>query len=407
MNCQSRGKGASMHILITLALIISFLVLYGLVEYRLHLKNLNSISVRIHVNGTRGKSSVTRLIAAGLREGGIRAFAKTTGSVPRVITADGAEFPVFRNAKANVIEQLRIVNFAAANRATALVIECMALQPYLQTLCEFRLIKSTHGVITNAREDHLDVMGPHEKNVAEALLGTAPVNATLFTAERDYVDLFTRVCEERNSSLVLIGEDDINDVTDAELASFSYVEHKENIALALRVCQSVGVSREKALCGMKKVAPDVGAMTDLRLNFFGKEIFFVNGFAANDPESTERIWRMTLEKHPGVERNIMVINCRIDRPDRSKQLGRALGDWPKADKYVIIGSGSHFLLKNAIDAGIEPHLFVNAENLLAENIFEEILNYCRKSTLVMGIGNIAGPGLELMKFFSNRAEMKF
>jgi hypothetical protein len=37
-----------------------------------------AIPVRIHVNGIRGKSSVTRLIAAALREAGIRTVAKTT-----------------------------------------------------------------------------------------------------------------------------------------------------------------------------------------------------------------------------------------------------------------------------------------------------------------------------------------
>ena len=33
----------------------------------------------IHVNGTRGKSTVSRLIEAGLRAGGLRVFCKTTG----------------------------------------------------------------------------------------------------------------------------------------------------------------------------------------------------------------------------------------------------------------------------------------------------------------------------------------
>ena len=42
----------------------------GIFESRKHQANLKKISVRIHVNGTRGKSSVTRLIAAGLNAGG-------------------------------------------------------------------------------------------------------------------------------------------------------------------------------------------------------------------------------------------------------------------------------------------------------------------------------------------------
>ena len=46
------------------------LVGYWIYEYWRHQRNVNAIPIRIHVNGTRGKSSVTRLIAAGLRAGG-------------------------------------------------------------------------------------------------------------------------------------------------------------------------------------------------------------------------------------------------------------------------------------------------------------------------------------------------
>jgi UDP-N-acetylmuramyl tripeptide synthase len=60
-------------------LAVAFLI-YGVVEYRVHLANLRAIPIRVHVNGTRGKSSVARLIAAGLRAGDIRTVAKTTGS---------------------------------------------------------------------------------------------------------------------------------------------------------------------------------------------------------------------------------------------------------------------------------------------------------------------------------------
>ncbi len=37
----------------------------------------------VHVNGIRGKSTVTRLIGAGLAAGGLRVMTKTTGTLPR------------------------------------------------------------------------------------------------------------------------------------------------------------------------------------------------------------------------------------------------------------------------------------------------------------------------------------
>ena len=73
--------------------ILSFLLLLltiaGYIEIYIHNNSLLKIPIRIHVNGARGKSSVTRLIAAGLRAGGITTMAKTTGSAPRIIDKDG------------------------------------------------------------------------------------------------------------------------------------------------------------------------------------------------------------------------------------------------------------------------------------------------------------------------------
>ena len=395
-----------MNSMVIIAGLILLFIITGVAEYAVHLRNLKKIPVRIHVNGTRGKSSVTRLIAAGLNEGGIRALAKTTGTLPRIILPDGSEFPVYRPARPNIIEQLRIIAFAARNNAKALIIECMALQPYLQNLCEKKLVQSTHGVITNVREDHLDVMGPTEKDVALAILGTIPLSATLYTCEKDYPEEFASACAQQGSRLVAISEEEISEISDKESVEFHYFEHKENIALALRVCLDLGVPRDKAIRGMQDVRPDPGAMRDLKIKFFGKTVYFINGFAANDPESTGQIWQIALNNHPDIHNTIMVINCRLDRPDRSRQIGLALNNWPKPDKYILIGSGSYFLVKYAIKSGINPGLITNAEGLTTESIFEEIMNHCGERSVVMGIGNTAGPGLELIKYFMNRSTLR-
>jgi poly-gamma-glutamate synthase PgsB/CapB len=91
--------------MIVLILAAVSMVLYWAYEYIRHLKNVKAIPIRIHVNGTRGKSSVTRLIASGLRAGGISTIAKTTGTLPRVIMPDGREAAIIRLMGANIIEQ--------------------------------------------------------------------------------------------------------------------------------------------------------------------------------------------------------------------------------------------------------------------------------------------------------------
>ena len=58
------------------------------------LRDRRQISHVVYVNGTRGKSTVSRLIDAGLRAGGYRVFCKTTGSLAMTIDVDGGERPL-------------------------------------------------------------------------------------------------------------------------------------------------------------------------------------------------------------------------------------------------------------------------------------------------------------------------
>src|SRR5690606_12443805 len=125
--------------IVVLIATLAVLVGAGLIEYLFLARSRSKIRIRIHVNGTRGKSSVTRLIASALREAGMRTFAKTTGTLPRMIYPDGSELPVQRINKANIIEQRTTINQAATEGAEALVLECMALQPLLQSISELRI----------------------------------------------------------------------------------------------------------------------------------------------------------------------------------------------------------------------------------------------------------------------------
>jgi poly-gamma-glutamate synthase PgsB/CapB len=392
--------------ILTIAILTLLVAGAGAAEYLLHRRRLASIPVRVHVNGTRGKSSVTRLIAAGLRAGGIRTCAKTTGTTARMIMPDGSEYPVFRPAKANVIEQLRIISAAQANDCQALVVECMALQPYLQWLSEARMVRATHGVITNARPDHLEVMGPGERDVALALAGMTPHRGVLYTADQRHVDLLGGAAADRGSQLVAVSDQDLAAIGEQDLAGFSYVEHAQNLALALKICADLGVERQVALQGMWRARPDPGVMKDFELSFFGRRIVFVNAFAANDPESTQRVWEMSLDRHPRIERHIAVFNCRADRPERSLQLGRAVPGWRPAQRLVLMGTGTHLFARAAVRGGQDAASIAFADGLGTEQIFESIVEHCGSEALVVGMGNIGGQGMDLVRFFRNRSTLE-
>lgn len=383
--------------------VTALLVTAGAVELWVHRQNLSKIPVRIHVNGTRGKSSVTRLVAAALREAGLVTCAKTTGTLARFILPDGRELPIFRPAGANVIEQRRIVATAAAYGAQALVIECMALQPELQALSEFRMIRATHGIVTNARPDHLEVMGPSDEDVAKALAGMAPIGGKLYTAEVKQLAVLQRAAADRGSELVAIGPDDVAEIGPEELEPFSYQEHPDNVALALRVCKDLGIEREVALAGMWKCPRDPGALTECEIDFFGRHLVFVNGFAANDPVSTEQLWTQALERHADQATKIAIFNCRVDRPDRSLQLGTDFTRWRPADYVVLMGTGTYLFARAAVKAGFDSTKLVFVEDLREDEIFERIVSLVQGSALVMGMGNIGGQGLSLVRYFRNRA----
>jgi poly-gamma-glutamate synthase PgsB/CapB len=382
--------------------LIALLVALGAIEGARHRRHLRRIPFRVHVNGTRGKSSVTRLIAGGLRAGGIAACAKTTGTQAAMILPDGSEYPIYRPSAANIIEQVRIVENAAEAGAQVLVVECMALQPLLQSLSELRLIEATHGVITNVRADHLDVMGPAEEDVARAFAGAIPVGGVLFTTAARHWDVLEEASRDRHTRFEHVSGEEVAAVTDSEMRGFSYLEHKENVALALRVCDSFGVARDVALRGMWNAAPDPGVLTVHEMDFFGRRLFFANGLAANDPESTGQIWRALVELLPDVGRRIALFNCRVDRPDRSRQLGEVCVDWPPADYYVLMGSGTYILARAATARGLDVRKLVIAENQDPSEIFETLLDRAGSSALIMGMGNIHGGGEDLARLFRNR-----
>ena len=379
------------------------LIALGLLETLLHRRVLAQLPVRIHVNGTRGKTSVVRLIAAGLRAGGKRVCSKTTGSFAAVTGPDGEDYPLHRPNQPNIIEQMRVMRRLVGFQPDVVVMECMALQPHFQALTEQQMVCSTHGVITNARADHLDVMGPGAPDVALALAGTVPFDAHLFTAEREYIDTFTTAAEDRRSELHAITLEDVDGVSEQEMAAFRYAEHAENVALALSVCQALGIERSDALQGMQALAPEVGATRVQSVDFFGRDIIFVNAFAANDPDSTKMIWEKVVD-HYGKDRyKVAVVNCRFDRPQRSQQLAEVAGQWTPADHYVLMGSGTLLFARAAVDAGIAPVQMTVTEGLDQHELFEVVLEQTSGAALIVGMCNVHGGGAELARQFNNRA----
>lgn len=382
-------------------ILLALLVAVGIWEYRKHQQTIFLIPNRIHVNGTRGKSSVTRLITGGLQAGGLKTMGKTTGTRPCLIHPDGREVPIGRVGKANVIEQLKVARHAVAHSVEALVVECMAVLPQHQRMAERQMIHSTVGVLTNVRADHLDEMGPTIEDVARSLANTVPYHGVFFTCEEKYLGVFQEVASRRNTQLYLVKS---GSVTDDMMRGFSYLEHRDNVALALAVCGYFKVSESEALGGMKRCIPDVGVLRMFRIHHYEKEIEFVNAFAANDPDSYLIIWDL-LKPHFMPEKNVIVIvNCRKDRIQRTEGLADLIVNKVRADHFILVGEFTLPLYNKAISLGLPRSKISNLADLQPEDIFQHVVTLSDESSLVLGIGNIVGFGEELVSAFTNRGK---
>ena len=271
------------------------LAIAAIVEYKDHCRRLKAVPIRILVNGTRGKSTVTRLIAAGLAAAGLRVYAKTTGSAARIILPDLSEREIRKHGTAkrrpSIMEHKWFVREAHRAGAQAIVAECMAIRPETIGVLETRLAHSTIGVITNVRLDHLDTMGTELESIAEALGESIPDRGKAFVGSEgmgEYIQaVLSRMAAQRGSELIFVPS---AEETQALRRDFLYPVHAQNLALALAVCDACGVSRQIALRGMQGAKPDPGVRSTILTSWRVHKVRVINAFAANDPQSTLEMW---------------------------------------------------------------------------------------------------------------------
>lgn len=330
----------------------------------------------VHVNGTRGKSTTCRLIDAGLRAGGLRVFCKTTGTDPMTIDVNNCEQPVVRRGKTNIKEQIGILKRAAGQHAQVLVVECMALQPELQYTAQHRILRADVGVITNVRRDHTDVMGETLPEICDALCNTVPKNGNLFTAEQGQAGRMAAAASRMGSGFTAVRPQ--GDEPDFDFA--------ENIALALAVCEHLGVDRAVALRGMADYKRDPYALTLHQVH----GCVWVNGLSINDIQSTCMVWRQLKEKHGWEKKKlILLVNNRADRGSRTQDmLGVCLALAP--EEVWLLGAARGYM-KFHLSRKL-PSARVTVFQRASELDFNVLDGNCA----VFAVGNIAGEGRALM-----------
>ena len=375
------------------------LLILGIREKIKNDRNVKQLSIRVNVNGIRGKSTATRLITSILHEAGYSVIGKTTGSAARfIIPAEGKELEIPRRPEGpNIKEQMKTIRRSVEYGADALVCECMAVRPEYQNAYQNQMFKANITVIVNVLEDHLDVMGPTLDEIAKAFSCTIPINGYLIINNSPYVNYFTQIANERNTKVFIANTDDI---PEGYLDEFDYLLFPDNVALGLAFAQSLGIKKNIALEGMLNAAPDPGA---LRITYLDRRVWrdsvFVNGFAANEPESSLKIWEMIMKMDDlPLDSPLIIFNGRPDRVDRTRQF--VADFFPHLQNVTLIGMGQAIQsIQDAMNKGRFPGIseYLHWEDMAPKEIVDNLRKIMNRR-LLLGVGNIHGDVHEFLEY---------
>jgi gamma-polyglutamate synthase len=367
------------------------LLLFYFVELKIHNRYLNQIPTRILVTGSRGKSSIVRLIYAGVSNYK-KAMAKTTGSCTVLIDEHGTEIPLLRNGTATVLEQIKIIRKAAKANVDVLIVESMALRPELQKVESSKLIRPTIHVLSNIRPDHVDVMGKNKSEISKSYLGSIYNNAQLITTQEILDKVGDKSFFPNLPTIARLDQIEIQQIK----KRLNYIEHDENIELAFSTCQNLGIGTEEIIAGSKTSKPDAGALTTKQIKIDDKNIYFINAFAANDPDSIVKIWREQSSTIENKTRTITIINTRYDRQYRTAQLAELVGKEILTDSYIVTGNDIDLFLHH-LDLDNLDGKVLTSYGFSPKKLLKKLKPLLQEQTVIFGIGNFADLGSKLKK----------
>lgn len=368
-----------------LFIVLSLLI----VEYYLLIRSVKNIKLRIHVNGTRGKSSVTEYIAASLRAAGHNSVAKITGVRPTIIFSDTNSAIIKRRGPARVQEQVKLIRLASKIKTDSLVLECMSIAPELQRI-ESRLFQPHIYVITNIREDHREQMGKTIEEEIQSICSAIPKNSIVVTNEKKYLNDITSAATLRSSKVVT--SDSLSTIYSSTLPSGVF---ESNVAITLKICEMLGIDSIKSFQAICENA-SLKSSSVVELSVACKKIKFLNGFPVNDvPSANDFIgyWQKQLGEFKEL---IIILNTRSDRPLRSIDFSKWLITLKNLTYVILIGSHVPKTKRSLIQLGMLENKIQTWSNKQIENIGRNLEKLTSTDAVVVGIGNIAGDGFKIL-----------
>lgn len=375
-------------------LVILVLVLFLMISESLIIRNCTrNIAVKIHVNGTRGKSTITKYIFAGLQENGLKVMGKVTGEIPTFLLPDGTIKTIKRRGSARVQEQFNTIRQAYRRKADALVLECMSIDPVLQKLESF-FFKPHIYIISNIRDDHREKMGTTLDDQINAICSAIPSNCKVIACRSAYMDIIKKVASERKSQFI---ETTMLDNEEKERIP-DYI-HEINVRFALTACIESGIPRETAFKGiLKQVDKAILPINSVIQN--NHKQYFLNAFSVNDIPSVQDYLKHWTNELKITGKMSVVFNTRSDRPLRTD----LFIEWIKSNQKnidTVFLAGDHTMRANRLLSRSGKSIKIKKiRNHPQTRIKDIILENAGNSSLIVGIGNIKGLGYQIINEFS-------
>jgi len=325
--------------------------------------------LKILVTGSRGKSSLVRLIHSALVANGIKAYGRITGVLPRELTPAG-EVQILRTNGGHV-EEMRWWLSSLPHYAEAVVMENSAVAPELQHLAA-RWFSPQLTVITKVDPDHQEAWGPSEEDAIRAIaMGITREGAVFLGPGLDKKTYLQDILKSKGCSLhtTLLPEGSSPDF------------RENNILTALGICRYLGMDIELSEKAIRGTPPD---MADFRTFPLGEtELAFA--FSANDIDSTRDLFGMLGWSS---DETILLYNHRRDRPVRLE----SYRDWMFSNKWSSV-----FI------TGDRPWFAWAWKWYRESKDLGELLSSFGEARKIFGCGNVAGLPLD---FILEREELQ-
>ena len=346
-----------------------------------------AVPIRIGVTGTRGKSSVSRLIYGALSGAGMNVLCKVSGTEARMIYPDGSEHPMPRFGLPSILEEKLVLRTAASLGCDAVVSELMSIRPENLGIESRDILGITHACITNCRIDHPE-QGDTPEEVSACYSLSFPAGGDAFCPESEIHEPMIRRAGEVSCRLHPVAT---YGAVPPQLSS----QHPDNVRLVLSFCSFLSLDEDACIAGMAAALPDPGALSVRRIG----GVIAVNGFAANDILSSS----MIVSRFEGVDR-IALISLRDDRPERTAQYIEAVRKGTLGNLCRIYFCGRQAGIA-AARSGKSASVKAIPRSVPAEEMTDWIMKDSGMDSFVLiGMGNIKGTGMALVSSWEEKGE---